>query len=76
MLTTDAVILLVSCSNAKGGKGAKNLANFIAEKAKGRTVIAAKMGFKVKNMHMNSAYPLDVTINNDDGEDITYVIRK
>jgi hypothetical protein len=74
-LTSDATIYLMSCSNAKGGENAENLANYVASISEERTVIASKEPFAIAWVELKDKYPLELQINNQEGEDVTYVTR-
>ena len=67
-LAKNAVIFLGSCSNGKGGKRGKNLANFV-RKISGRKVISSKDPFMAEHVKVKSIYPFDVRIVNE----MTYV---
>lgn len=74
-LNPNAVILLYSCSNAKGGKNEINLANFVMSHANGRKVIASTKPFNSGGIEIISIYPLDIKIKNKFlfwNEDLTY----
>jgi hypothetical protein len=73
-LDPQAVIFLNSCSNAKGDNG-DNIADFIANMAGGRTVIAATEPFGAPDVTINQMHPFDITILgglSDNRRDITY----
>ena len=71
-LASTAVIFLYSCENAKGEKGAENLATFISRQAGNRCVFAAKETFPVYGVTVKTMIPFSVEIRDDNGRDITY----
>ena len=83
LLEPNAVIFLFSCSNGKGGVydgnnvPVKNYANFVAQRAGGRTVIASTAPFGADNIQITNAYPLElrivVTLPGQQPEDRTYI---
>ena len=75
LLNPEAVIFLNSCSNAEGGKGAKNLANFVAEMALGRKVIASEKDFQISGVKVEGMYPLNLSIFYGDLE-VTFDSKK
>ena len=68
-------IFLYSCSTGSGWEKENNLANKMASWAKGRTVIASQEVLQTNRVNIDSIYPLEVRLLDEDGnKDITYVV--
>ncbi len=67
-LSPNAVILLYACQTAGGDRG--HLAEFIMNST-GRKVYASTKVLELKDMHINSVYPMDVSVVIN-GENCTY----
>ena len=65
-------IFLHSCSVGKGGARAKNMVNFLAKLAPGRTVIGATKPVSAKEISITSVVPFRAVMTDREGHDFTY----
>lgn len=76
-VSPEGVIFLDSCCNGEGRETERNMANYVAENAPGRKVIAGTDVFNAGKVTVNSAFPLDLSLMACyKCTDCTYVVKR
>lgn len=74
MLAPNAIIFLEACATGNGKEDAMNMANYFADRAPGRIVIAPTVPLTIFNEKLSFNPTFNVDLIDDNGRDITYKI--
>lgn len=76
-LNPNATVLLASCFSARQDRpDQQNLADFVANMTRGRTVIAPKTFVGIRNLVIDSMYPLQARFVKEKEGDVTYTTKR